>query len=82
MAGLVPAIYDFVRCRAQDVDARDKRGHDGPREINCQHKRGPDVVKRPDYCARMAWCVESRYMRPTKTNTITMIRMRPSPPPG
>jgi hypothetical protein len=27
MAGLVPAIHVFV-CFAQDVDARDKRGHD------------------------------------------------------
>ena len=26
MAGLVPAIYDFLCC--QDVDARDKPGHD------------------------------------------------------
>ena len=28
MAGLVPAIYDFVAAGKQDVDARDKRGHD------------------------------------------------------
>jgi len=27
MAGLVPAIHDLAT--AQDVDARDKRGHDG-----------------------------------------------------
>jgi hypothetical protein len=27
MAGLVPAIHDFLR--KEDVDARDKRGHDG-----------------------------------------------------
>jgi hypothetical protein len=27
MAGLVPAIHAFGRCK--DVDARDKRGHDG-----------------------------------------------------
>ncbi len=27
MAGLVPAIH--VLLRSQDVDARDKRGHDG-----------------------------------------------------
>jgi glycyl-tRNA synthetase beta chain len=29
MAGLVPAIHDFSADRKQDVDARDKRGHDG-----------------------------------------------------
>jgi len=30
MAGLVPAIHVFIRgTRPQDVDARDKRGHDG-----------------------------------------------------
>jgi hypothetical protein len=29
MAGLVPAIHVFIRgTRPQDVDARDKRGHD------------------------------------------------------
>jgi len=28
MAGLVPAIHVFVVARFQDVDARDKRGHD------------------------------------------------------
>jgi len=29
MAGLVPAIYVFLAERKIDVDARDKRGHDG-----------------------------------------------------
>jgi hypothetical protein len=29
MAGLVPAIHVFDLARPQDVDARDKRGHDG-----------------------------------------------------
>jgi len=29
MAGLVPAIHAFPAVRAKDVDARDKRGHDG-----------------------------------------------------
>jgi hypothetical protein len=30
MAGLVPAIHAFLaRCAIQDVDARDKPGHDG-----------------------------------------------------
>jgi hypothetical protein len=28
MAGLVPAIYVFLTVSKQDVDARDKRGHD------------------------------------------------------
>jgi hypothetical protein len=28
MAGLVPAIHVFDAVRSQDVDARDKRGHD------------------------------------------------------
>ena len=28
MAGLVPAIHVFAVARPQDVDARDKRGHD------------------------------------------------------
>jgi len=30
MAGLVPAIHVFLAMRPQDVDARDKRGHDEP----------------------------------------------------
>jgi len=29
MAGLVPAIHVFLASVNQDVDARDKRGHDG-----------------------------------------------------
>jgi hypothetical protein len=29
MAGLVPAIYVFKSLGLKDVDARDKRGHDG-----------------------------------------------------
>jgi hypothetical protein len=29
MAGLVPAIHVFIE-GPKDVDARDKRGHDGP----------------------------------------------------
>jgi hypothetical protein len=29
MAGLVPAIYVFLLQRSEDVDARDKPGHDG-----------------------------------------------------
>ena len=32
MAGLVPAIHVFELARPLDVDARDKRGHDG-REV-------------------------------------------------
>jgi hypothetical protein len=28
MAGLVPAIHASSRTRMEDVDARDKRGHD------------------------------------------------------
>src|SRR6476661_3058266 len=28
MAGLIPAIHDFLLSQYQDVDARDKRGHD------------------------------------------------------
>jgi hypothetical protein len=28
MAGLVPAIHVFLICGFEDVDARDKRGHD------------------------------------------------------
>jgi hypothetical protein len=28
MAGLVPAIHVFLADRAEDVDARDKPGHD------------------------------------------------------
>jgi hypothetical protein len=28
MAGLVRAIHDFLAAEKQDVDARDKRGHD------------------------------------------------------
>jgi hypothetical protein len=29
MAGLVPAIHVLLLSRLQNVDARDKRGHDG-----------------------------------------------------
>jgi hypothetical protein len=29
MAGLVPAIHALMLARKKDVDARDKRGHDG-----------------------------------------------------
>jgi len=29
MAGLVPAIHDFLVDARQDVDAQDKPGHDG-----------------------------------------------------
>jgi hypothetical protein len=29
MAGLVPAIHALAAYRRKDVDARDKRGHDG-----------------------------------------------------
>jgi hypothetical protein len=29
MAGLVPAVHDFKSLGLKDVDARDKRGHDG-----------------------------------------------------
>ena len=29
MAGLVPAIHVFLVAAPEDVDARDKRGHDG-----------------------------------------------------
>jgi hypothetical protein len=30
MAGLVPAIHVFDLAMQEDVDARDKRGHDDP----------------------------------------------------
>jgi hypothetical protein len=33
MAGLVPAIHAFLEQSKQDVDARDKRGHDAPESI-------------------------------------------------
>jgi hypothetical protein len=33
MAGLVPAIHALQRQGKQDVDARDKRGHDGLGEL-------------------------------------------------
>jgi hypothetical protein len=29
MAGLIPAIHVLVRCQKEDVDTRDKPGHDG-----------------------------------------------------
>jgi hypothetical protein len=31
MAGLVPAIHVLLVAKKKDVDARDKRGHDGAR---------------------------------------------------
>jgi hypothetical protein len=40
MAGLVAAIYAFLCC--QDVDARDKRGHDGGDWRNLCGKRAKD----------------------------------------
>jgi hypothetical protein len=33
MAGLVPAIHALLKLGKQDVDARDKRGHDGGERI-------------------------------------------------
>src|SRR5215510_13420523 len=36
MAGHVPAIHDFLQFRKQDVDARDRRGHDG--SVRCLTK--------------------------------------------
>jgi hypothetical protein len=33
MAGLVPAIHDFLISRKKDVDARHKAGHDGTKHI-------------------------------------------------
>jgi hypothetical protein len=41
MAGLVPAIYVFVRRAPQDVDARDERGHD-----NIRRHRAPGRLTR------------------------------------
>jgi hypothetical protein len=35
MAGLVPAIHDFLPVEVKDVDARHKAGHD---EINCRYE--------------------------------------------
>ncbi|RJF65486.1 hypothetical protein D4Q71_08290 [Rhodopseudomonas palustris] len=42
MAGLVPAIHVFSLASLKDVDARDKRGHDGElgrRAQNCVRSR-------------------------------------------
>jgi hypothetical protein len=41
MAGLVPAIHVFGDAEPQDVDARDKRGHDGG-EVVARNKAGHD----------------------------------------
>jgi hypothetical protein len=39
MAGLVPAIHALLlRFRKKDVDARDKRGHDGEKVIQANRK--------------------------------------------
>jgi hypothetical protein len=35
MAGLVPAIHALFALEKQDVDARDKRGHDDVEEVAC-----------------------------------------------
>jgi hypothetical protein len=32
MAGLVPAIHDFLAAARQDVDTCDKRGHDAAKD--------------------------------------------------
>jgi len=42
MAGLVPAIHDFV-ARQQDVDARHQAGHDGRREETMAEIRVPTL---------------------------------------
>ncbi|TMJ05678.1 MAG: hypothetical protein E6G97_02300 [Alphaproteobacteria bacterium] len=46
MAGVVPAIHDFL-ANSEDVDARDKRGHDGANE-------NVSGASRPDRPARGA----------------------------
>ena len=38
MAGLVPAIHALLAARKEDVDTRDKRGHDGG-EVTRPHRR-------------------------------------------
>ena len=58
MAGLVPAIHVFIRgTRPQDVDARDKRGHDDgargyrwsltPETIRGAESDGQAILRRP-----------------------------------
>jgi hypothetical protein len=37
MAGLVPAIHGFPLANAEDVDARNKSGHDGARSTGAEH---------------------------------------------
>jgi len=34
MPGLVPGIHEFLSVEKEDVDGRDKPGHDGKREFN------------------------------------------------
>ncbi|YBW38027.1 hypothetical protein ACMYR2_0519 [Nitrobacter sp. TKz-YC01] len=36
MPGLVPGIHVFVRDSKQDVDGRDKPGHDGNEQLPCE----------------------------------------------
>jgi hypothetical protein len=44
MAGLVPAIHVFAVARPQDVDARDKRGHDGREAVRFIRRIKPSFV--------------------------------------
>jgi hypothetical protein len=46
MAGLDPAIHVFFAAKPQDVDARDKRGHDGSTE-SAQMRRDPHPSLKP-----------------------------------
>ena len=45
MAGLVPALHVFGVARPQDVDARDKRGHDGREAVRFHLSSWPDLFR-------------------------------------
>jgi hypothetical protein len=45
MAGLVPAVHVLLLAKRKDVDARDKRGHDGG-EITANPRRRATLVVR------------------------------------
>jgi len=55
MAGPVPAIHVFIHGRrAKDVDARDKRGHDGPESVE-RHGGQMNAVIRQFAASGTSW---------------------------
>src|SRR5580704_5554625 len=54
MAGLVPAIHALADNQGQDVDGRDKRGHDELERPTPTNKGGPDMFRSTQTLTRSA----------------------------